>query len=398
MLDLYKKILKINHFTSHKEKSRAFVFSLIALVSIVIMLVDIYYSKSSDYFMMRELEMVLVCLTFALYFLFPKVLTLNFSVNVFSFFIILFILFALIIPGHNQEFSFFALAIIPPVLYFLLGLEIAKYWNIAVVVLLSFIVLNTYFGTYNNSFEVDLLFQVLIAYIVISVFYYYVELERTNYEESLKRLIEERDSLVKSKNILLKEIHHRAKNNLQTVMGLLESQAMRIDNTECKKVLTSQRHRLQSMSLLHENLALDTNFELVNMKEYLTQIIHGLQIITQHEIVYRIAAFRMAMSQAVHLALFLNEALSNAIEHAYPTDEMGVIEVDLERDGLACTLCVKDFGKGFETDTSKESLGLILMDDIINFFKDGRLEYHFEQGTAVCAHFTLERIDHVSKT
>ena len=231
-------------------------------------------------------------------------------------------------------------------------------------------------------FNTDLLLEVNIAYIIISYFYYTIEKERVSYEYQLSKTIKEKD-------VLLQEIHHRAKNNLQTIMGLLESQAMRAEDKACKKLLRSQRHRLQSMSLLHQNLAHETGYEKVNMSEYLTQIVNNLQKITDHVLDVKIENFRLDMSKAINLGLLLNEAISNAIEHAYPKDSIRKIEINLVRKANHCRLSVRDFGRGFDVGIGYNSLGLVLMEDIIHFFPEGELMFDFEHGTEVIVEFSL---------
>ena len=143
------------------------------------------------------------------------------------------------------------------------------------------------------------------------------------------------------------------------------------------------------MSLLHENLAHETSYEKVNMSEYLTQIAQNLQKTTEHLIEVQIERFRLDMTAGINLGLLLNEAVANAIKHAYSKDEIGKIEVKLQRNDTECRLSVKDYGEGFDTSVMYDSLGLVLMEDIISFFKDGTLMFDFRQGTEVIALFYI---------
>ena len=294
----------------------------------------------------------------------------------------LLILLFLILPSHNKEFGFFALAIVPASLYFFLGIELGIRFNAVIIVYLFAITLNASLQLVPSIFSADLLLEITIAYILISYFYYHLEKERRNYEQQLGKIIKE-------KNVLLREIHHRAKNNLQTIMGLLESQAMRAEDKVCKRLLRAQRYRLQSMSLLHQNLSHETNYEQVNMSEYLTQIVQNLQKTTDHILEVKIENFRLDMSKAINLGLLVNEAVFNAIKHAYLENSVGRIEVNLSREAKHCQLSIKDFGKGFDPEIRYNSLGLVLMKDIIHFFPKGNLMFDFEQGTEVRVTFSL---------
>ena len=376
-------ILKPSYFDNKKEYLQALILSLILLVSILLMGIDIFGSLESDFVPMIWVESLMIIIFVLLYFSFPKFISLKKAIKIFVGLIISFILLSLTLPGHNQEFVFFALAMVPASIFFLLGIETGVRWSIVITFFIFMSMLNALMHWITPIFSMDLLLEVNIAYIVITYFYYRLEKEQIEYEHQLNKTIKE-------KNVLLQEIHHRAKNNLQTIMGLFESQAMRAEDKACKKLLRSQRHRLQSMSLLHQNLAHETGYEKVNMSEYLTQIVNNLQKITDHVLDANIENFRLDMSKAINLGLLLNEAVSNAIEHAYPGDSIERIEIDLKRKANHCRLTVRDFGKGFDSAMSYNSLGLVLMEDIIHFFPEGELMFDFEHGTEVIVEFSLQ--------
>ena len=377
-----KYILKSSYLDSRRDRLRGGILSLIMLVTIVIMAIDLYGSIKGDFVPMAWIESILIAVFVLLYLLFPKHISLDRTATIFIGLIMLLIVASLTLPGYNKEFSLFALAAMPASIFFLLDLNTGVRWSMVTIFLIFVSMLNALMHWTTPVFNASLLLEVNIAYVIITYFYYRLEKERGSYECQLSQAIKEKD-------VLLQEIHHRAKNNLQTIMGLLESQAMRAEDQTCKKLLRSQRHRLQSMSLLHQNLAHETGYEKVNMSEYLTQIVNNLQKITDHVLDAKIENFRLDMSKAINLGLLLNEAVSNAIEHAYPKDRIGEIEIHLKRTVNHCRLSVKDFGKGFDASTSYRSLGLVLMDDIIHFFPKGELAFDFEHGTEVIVEFSL---------
>ena len=374
-------LFKMDYFSSAQERLKSILLSILILVAIVIMVFDVYGSISNEYILMAVVESIMILLLIILHFLFPKYIPLEKTINIVLGFLTFFIIISLTMPGYNHEFVLFALAIVPAYIFSLLGLEKGTHWSIIIFLCLLLSSLNAYMLWIPPLFTFDLLLQVNVAYVALSVFHYMIEKERNRYEDELS-------SALKGKEVLLKEVHHRAKNNLQTIMGLLESQAMRTEHTVCKKLLTSQRSRLQSMSLLHENLAVESSYEKVNMRQYLSQIIHNIQKSTHHRIVIHIDSFTLEMAEAVNIGLFLNEAVSNAIEHAYSIDEKGKIEVSLKCIGKQCTLRVKDFGQGFTQKDGHNSLGLVLMEDISNFFTDGSMMIDFDEGIEVIAEFS----------
>ena len=381
---LWKKyILKTRYFDSKKESLKGSLLSLMLLVSIILMSIDISGSLKSDFVSMVWVESLLMIFYIFIYVLFPKFISLEKAIMLFAGLIISFILLSLTLPGYNQEFVLFALAMVPASIFFLLGLERGIRWSVVITLLISLSMLNAFMQWVTPIFDADLLLEVNIAYVIVSYYYYMLEKERLSHEHQLEESIKE-------KSVLLQEIHHRAKNNLQMVMGLFESQAMRAEDQNCKKLLRSQRGRLQSMSLLHQHLAHDANYEKVNMSEYLTQIVKNLQKTTNHILDVKIENFRLDMSKGINLGLLLNEAVSNAIEHAYPKESIGKIEINLKRRLNHCRLSVKDYGKKFDATAKHSSLGLVLMEDIVHFFPEGVLVFDFEIGTEVIMEFYLE--------
>lgn len=376
-----KNLFKMDCFTSAEERLKSTLLGILILVAMGIMVFDVYGSIVNGYILMATLESILIVLLGIFYFLFPKYIVLSKTIYIVIGFLTLFIILSLTMPGYNHEFVLFALAIVPAYIFSLLGLHKGIQWSMSIIVLLALSTLNAYMEWITPLFTFNLLFQVTVAYVALSFYHYMIEKERNRYETELALAL-------KSKDVLLKEVHHRAKNNLQTIMGLLESQAMRTKDLKCQNLLTSQRSRLQSMSLLHENLAIESSYEKVNMRQYLSQIIHNIQKNTHHSIEIRIDSFTLAMAEAVNIGLFLNEAVSNAIEHAYKTDEKGKIEVSLKCMEKQCTLSIKDFGKGFDVQSSHNSLGLVLMEDISNFFTDGSMMIDFDEGVEIIAKFS----------
>ena len=376
-----RAILKSNCFECGRERLKGVLLSILIIVSICILSLDVYGSIE-DYSGMFILEVSAIVLLLIVYLLFPYAVSLNMATYIVLALITLLIILSLTIPGYNQEFVLFSLAIVPAYLFFFLGIKLSIKWSIVVFFLLLITTLNAHYAWVTPVFNADLLVQVTIAYIALSYLHYSIEKERSGYEKELSLSI-------KSKDVLLKEVHHRAKNNLQTIMGLLESQAFRTEDKACKKTLTSQRYRLQSMSLVHESLSNDTSYETVNMAQYLTQIVNNIQKSTVHTISFSFDSFVLSMSDAMNLGLFLNEAISNAIEHAYDAGEKGNIEVLLRLEESHYTLRVKDYGKGFDASKRYNSLGLVLMEDISQFSSDGQMMIVFEKGTEVIATFPL---------
>ena len=351
-------------------------------ISIILLAVDGAGSYMAGYRAMSLLESLLVALFIYLYISIPtRVSFLNASrivVGLLSGLIIV----SLTLPGYNHEFVLFALSVVPAFIFFLLGHKEGARWVIITNIGVFLNLLNAHVGMFDTVFSASILWEITLAYMAISYWHYIIEKTREYHEQSRERLLKERETL-------LKEVHHRAKNNIQTIMGLLESQSLRVKNSECKTVLSSQNYRLQSMSLLHEYLSFSDSYSRVGMQDYLQQIVRLLGLGTRHSYDVDIDDFELDMSVATNLALFVNEAVSNAIEHAYGEDEEGTIVVSCKVKEHICDILIEDFGGGF-VDVRENALGLILMEDLSQIFENGSFQVDTDTGVKITAKLNMK--------
>ncbi len=154
------------------------------------------------------------------------------------------------------------------------------------------------------------------------------------------------------KVILLKEIHHRVKNNLQIVASLLGLQANRSKNPEVWSVLEDTRNRVKSMAMLHEALYRSGNLEHIDFGVYVRDLVAQLissfgRTAERIRIEERIARIRLPLDQAVPCGLIVNELVSNTLKHAFPGERSGTVVVEMNRnaDGML-QLKVHDNGVG----------------------------------------------------
>ncbi|HJT74732.1 MAG TPA: sensor histidine kinase, partial [Chitinophaga sp.] len=175
--------------------------------------------------------------------------------------------------------------------------------------------------------------------------------------------------LLEDKEWLLKEIHHRVKNNLQVIISLLNTQSRYLDNKDALAAIRNSQHRMYAMSLIHQRLYQTDNLGKINMSWYIRELTGYMQdsFETGRRITFEldIDAVEVDVVQAAPLGLILNEAVSNAIKYAFPDNRKGIIRVSLKHkpDGDSL-LSISDNGVGFdeETDiTERDSLGMSLM-------------------------------------
>src|SRR6201991_580386 len=177
------------------------------------------------------------------------------------------------------------------------------------------------------------------------------------------------EQLVTEKEWLLKEVHHRVKNNLQTVVALLGSQALQLTDESLDAIRSSQ-NRVLSISLIHQRLYQSSDLTSVSMPAYLPELIDHLKNIydIHNQILFQtdIEPVNIFIGQAVSIGLILNEAITNAIKYAFPEKQKGAtisIRMIKEDNGIV-HLTVRDNGigiSGLSLASSTGSLGLRLM-------------------------------------
>jgi two-component sensor histidine kinase len=175
--------------------------------------------------------------------------------------------------------------------------------------------------------------------------------------------------LLDEKEWLLKEIHHRVKNNLQTVISLLNSQSAYLDNDMALSAIKNSQHRIHSMSLIHQKLYNSENISTINMPNYIRELVEYLKdsfsLGQRIRFEIKVAPLELDVAQAVPLGLILNEAITNSIKYAFPNDRTGMIYVTLEpKAENRYLLTISDNGIGTETDftdTKANSFGMSLI-------------------------------------
>lgn len=200
--------------------------------------------------------------------------------------------------------------------------------------------------------------------------------ERRKAEEALRLSLQEKEAL-------LKEVHHRVKNNLQVITSLLRLETNRSGEPAARAVLKDMQGRIQAMALLHETLYRSGIFAWVDLGAYLKQLatrafraVAGQPGSTQLDL--DLAPVRVDMDRAVSCGLLVNELISNCMKHAFPDGRPGRIRVELKpiAGGPQVRLSVSDTGVGLPADLeakSGHSLGLQLASDLARQI-GGRLE------------------------
>jgi len=186
--------------------------------------------------------------------------------------------------------------------------------------------------------------------------------ERKAAEELLKASIAEKD-------VLLKEIHHRVKNNLQIMSSLINLQMAKISDANTREELNATRNRIRSMALIHERLYQSENLSQVNFAEYVDVFSRHLCSLynvdpAKVKILLDIEASNLHVDMAIPCGMIVSELLTNALKYAFPAERQGIINVILRTEPAGRVLVVEDNGVGLPPTIDLESvktLGLQLV-------------------------------------
>jgi two-component sensor histidine kinase len=210
----------------------------------------------------------------------------------------------------------------------------------------------------------------------------------------LQQLNLSQTKLLNEKEWLLREIHHRVKNNLQMAMSLLNIQSFYLENEKALSAIRQSRNRMYAMSLIHQQLYQADNLELIDMNRYIPELVEYIKesCIGNTPIFFQtqVDQIRLDVAQAVPVGLIVNEAVTNAIKYAFPGCAGGRIRVLLQAlPGEDVLLEISDDGVGFGDGVdlqSMRSMGMRLIDGL-NEQLEGRLDIQSRGGLVISINF-----------
>ncbi len=193
---------------------------------------------------------------------------------------------------------------------------------------------------------------------------------------------------LRDKEILLQEIHHRVKNNMQVVCSLLNMQVHRTDDATAREVLRESRNRIRSMALVHEKLYLSEDQASLPAMQFIEAItkdmVNSYEMRARVRFEITVEKLTLKITLAVPCGLVINELLSNALKYAFPNSRKGVISIDLKRTGQELIIIVADDGVGLppQIDIHRaETLGLSLVRSLVIDQLDGQILIDRKPGT-----------------
>jgi len=205
--------------------------------------------------------------------------------------------------------------------------------------------------------------------------------ERKEAENEIKKSLEE-------KKVLLREIHHRVKNNMQIISSLLNLQANHTNDKNVVDILMESQNRVKSMAMIHEKLYQSPELARIDFKDYISKLSTFLRqsyVYVNNTIIIEteVEDVHLNIDTAVPCGLIINELITNSIKHGFPDDKPGLIRIKLSESGGKYILSVKDNGVGFPETLdfrNTDTLGLQLINNLV-LQLDGTIDVIRNQGT-----------------
>ena len=189
---------------------------------------------------------------------------------------------------------------------------------------------------------------------------------------------------LQEKEVLLRELNHRVKNNMQTIISLIRLQNDEIEDAKINMLLSTIQNRISAMSHLHELLYRKDTITFVDAYEYFERIVFEIQQSFEHDIeVEYDTNCTLSAESAIYCGLIINELLTNSFKHAFDKNESGFIKIDFFKNDNEYLLIYSDNGKGYDQNIKKESLGLILIETLTKKQLKAQLDINSSKGVKV---------------
>ncbi|MCB9188745.1 MAG: sensor histidine kinase [Flavobacteriales bacterium] len=177
------------------------------------------------------------------------------------------------------------------------------------------------------------------------------------------------DKTLKQKEILLQEVHHRVKNNLQLIASLLNLQLSNLENETAIKAIEESRSRVQAIALMHKGLYQDDNYNSVDLVSYVNELVDNLKTISrsaEREVLFKVdvESIKLSIDHSVPIGLILSELISNSLKHAFVQMTQGEIDIKIKSDAGKTILIYSDNGCGLPEKFNieeQESLGFTVI-------------------------------------
>lgn len=255
--------------------------------------------------------------------------------------------------------------------------------------------------------QASLIQKLFISGIIILaflLFFTYKQMQlkrRTNLQlESQQREIASQNTilkhLVEEKEWLLKEVHHRVKNNLHMITSLLSSQAFQLTDEMAKIAVKDSQNRIQAMSMVHQKLYIHDNISSIDSTIYICDLIEYLKSsfsIENIEFKADVESIKLDSQYAIPIGLIVNEAVTNSIKYAFPDGRSGVVMVSFHNQKEKLLLSITDNGVGFSHELKvgqRKSLGMTLIKGLAHEL-GAEVEIKSNHGTSITVNIPVDK-------
>ncbi len=252
-----------------------------------------------------------------------------------------------------------------------------------------------YYITVDKLDNINFLNQFMLAscVIVIMIFFSFKNNEKDQALVKANQDLEKQNNEISiQKNhlqVLLKEVHHRVKNNLQIISSLLALQKSSIEDEEIISVLDESKRRVEAIALIHQKLYIDETGNQVDFKSYLSELINSQEIMqSKIKCILNSVALTLNLDIAVPLGLIVSEMLTNSIKHAFPNQPDPKLLISLSKRKTSYELIVHDNGIGLPSNFSLNQTGSLGTEIIAALIEQIDANIHFENDNG--AKFTIQ--------
>jgi two-component sensor histidine kinase len=212
-------------------------------------------------------------------------------------------------------------------------------------------------------------------------------------ESEVKRKTEELNIALESQKILLSEVHHRVKNNLQIILSIIEMQGEKFKAEPVGRAFVDLENRINAMAKSYEMLIVDEHLGSIDMREYITQLLEDIEIslFSNEEdlnIELDIRA-KLPLREAIYIGLIINELVTNSYKHLDNKRDKS-ISLNFKQNRNLYQLTVADSGRGFSPQKVKKSLGLTLIYALVQEQLKGSISFSGNPTTQYTIHFRLD--------
>ncbi len=218
------------------------------------------------------------------------------------------------------------------------------------------------------------------------------------YRNKITNMNQELQKSVDEKEILLKEIHHRVKNNMEIISSLLTMQYRRVHDDEVKYILKQSRSRINTMALVHEFLYLGENLAYINLEDYIKRLIDDIKELyisnnTYLEVDLNIDQLIFSTNRCIQVGMVLHELCVNALKYAFKENRDNLLCIHIKKSVDNIHLKIRDNGDGLKNIDSlykTDSIGMQLIHSIVEDQLDGTIEFKNNRGLECNIFFPLK--------